>query len=90
MNESIATLKNMGNHYSLFQVGDLAIKFYTSPYLEEYCSINKWKNTGYIEYSGKFSTSPEPINDSIDLESIAERLHLPKEVFKGIKEVTIA
>ena len=84
-----ATLSRKGDHYSLFRVGDLDIKFYTSPYLEKYCSINTWKDNGYIEYTGKFSTSEKPIEDSIDLEFIAERLHLPEDVFKGIEEVVI-
>lgn len=29
-----ATLQNKGNSYSAFKVGDVAIKFHTSPYLE--------------------------------------------------------
>ena len=84
-----ATLSKKGDHYSVFQVGDLNIKFYTSPYLEKYYSIDKWKDNGYIEYTGKFSTSEEPIKDSIDLEFIAERLHLPEDIFKGIEEVMV-
>lgn len=90
MNETIAILKNNGNNYSVFQVGDLSIKFYTSPYLEHYCKIDSWNDEGYIEYTGKFSTSDDPIEDSIDLAFIANRLHLPKDVFRGIKEVRIA
>ena len=84
-----ATLSKKGEHYSVFKVGDLCIKFYTSPYLEKYCGIVAWKDNGYIEYTGKFSTSDDPIEDSIDLEFIAERLHLPEDVFKGIEEVVI-
>ena len=84
-----ATLQNKGNNYSVFKVGDVAIKFYTSPYLEKYCAINKWKNTGYLEYTGKFSTSSEPIEDSIDLSFIAERLHIPQALFKNVTEVKI-
>lgn len=90
MEEKIATLRNRGNHYSEFQAGDLKIKFYTSPYLEHYCKILKWKEEGYIEYTGKFSTAPEPIEDSIDLAFIADRLRLSRDVFKGIKEVRLA
>lgn len=87
--KTIATLKNKGNHYSEFQLGDLVIRFYTSPYLQRYCSINKSEDDGYIEYTGKFSTFLEPIEDSIDLGSMAERLHLSENVFKGIREVQI-
>ncbi|MBR6452406.1 MAG: hypothetical protein IKS87_06840 [Lachnospiraceae bacterium] len=89
MNKKTATLGKKDNNYSFFQVGDITIKFYTSPYLECYCRINKWKDTGYIEYVGKLSTTKEPVEDSIDLGFIAERLHLPKTVFKGIEEVKI-
>ena len=89
MNRIIATLGKKSDTYSFFQVGDLTIKFYTSPYLECYCKINKWEDTGYIEYVGKLSTTEEPVEDSIDLGYIAERLHLPKNVFKGIEEVQI-
>ena len=36
------------DRYSLFQIGDLCIKFKTSPYLKRYTEILKWNN-GYIE-----------------------------------------
>ena len=85
-----ATLSKKDDHYSVFQIGDLRIKFYTSPYLEKYCSIDLWENKGYIEYTGQFTTSDEPMEDSIDLAFIAERLHLPEDVFKGVEEVLIA
>ena len=77
------------NHYSFFKIGDLCIKFYTSPYLQKFCCVDCWKDNGYIEYTGMFSTSKEPVRDSIDLEFIADRLHLPKSVFGGIEEVRI-
>jgi len=89
MSGEIATLKNNGNSYSVFQVGDIIFKFYTSPYLKKYCSIDHWDNSGYIEYTGLLSTSSEPVEDTIDLAFIAKRLHIPTEVFKGIKEVRI-
>ncbi len=89
MSDKVATLKIHGNSYSVFQVGDLSIKFYTSPHLKRYCCINKWKDNGYIEYLGEFSGVPEPVEDSIDLAFIARRLHLPQDVFKGIKEVEL-
>lgn len=84
-----ATLTNKGNHYSVFQIGDVSIKFYTSPYLEYYCKIISWEDSGYIVYTGKFSTSSSPIEDSIDMAFIAERLHLSTSIFKGIEEVKI-
>ena len=89
MKEITATLSINQNHYSVFRVGDLTIKFYTSPYLLRYCEITQWKNKGYIEYKGEVSTSKEPIEDSIDLAFIAERLHLPKDVYESIEEVKI-
>lgn len=89
MDNSYATLSNSGKNYSTFQVGDLVIRFYTSPYLERYCSVDKWENDGYIVYTGKFSTKDEPVEDYIDLACMAERLHLPDDVFKGVKDVRI-
>ncbi len=89
MSGGVALLRNKGNSYSVFEVGDVAIKFYTSPYLKRYCSVDKWDDNGYIEYTGDFTTSPKPIEDSIDLAFIAKRLRLPKDFFKGIKEVRI-
>ena len=89
MDTSVVTLTNRSDHYSFFQIGDLAIKFYTSPYLEYYSGIDLWDDRGYLEYKGKFSTGPELIEDSIDLAHIAERLHLSKDIFKGIKEIRI-
>ena len=90
MGEETATFGKKGDSYSFFQIGDLCIKFYTSPYLQKYCSVDRWENNGYIEYTGMFSTSKEPIKDSIDLGYIAERLHLPQGVFDKIKEVRLA
>ena len=87
--EEFATLRKKDQNFSVFQIGDLSIKFFTSPFLQKYCNIIRWKDDGYIEYTGLFSTSSEPIEDSIDLAFIAERLHLPKGVFKGIKEVKL-
>lgn len=49
MGNKIATLTVKGDSYSVFQVDDLAIKFYSSPYLVEYCKINLWDREGYIE-----------------------------------------
>jgi hypothetical protein len=89
MEKRIATLTTNQNCYSVFQAGDLRIKFYTSPNLRRYSKVNRWTDNGYIEYTGIFSTSPEPIEDSIDLAFMAERLHLPKDVFKGITEVRL-
>ena len=89
MNSEIATLKKHGNNYSVFQVGDISIKFYTSPYLKQYCKIDRWDNNGYIEYTGKFSTSSMPVEDTIDLAFIAKRLHIPQDFFKEIKELPV-
>ena len=74
--------------YSIFQIGDLNIKFRTSPYLEHYEKINKWKN-GYIECMAKYSTLKEPVEEYIDLKFIADRLRLPEDVFRGITEVKV-
>lgn len=84
-----ATLGITDNHYSVLQIGDLRIKFYTSPFLEKYHSIDFWNDCGYMEYTAFFSTSSKPIEDSIDFSFIAERLHLGEDVFKGIEEVRI-
>ena len=89
MNNEIATLRNNENSYSIFKVGNVSIKFYTSPYLRRYCSINHWDDRGYLEYTGEFSTSSVPIEDSIDLAFVARRLRLPENFFEGIKEVKI-
>lgn len=89
MAETIAFLTKNKNNYSVFKIGDLSIKFYTSPNLQRYCNVTLWKNNGYIEYTGVFTPSPEPIEDTIDLEFIAERLHLPKDVFHDVKEVRV-
>ena len=74
--------------YSIFKTGNLTVKFKTSPYLDHYLSIEKWNN-GYIECMAKYSTVPEPIEDYIDLRFIADRLQLPKDIFKAIKEVSV-
>ncbi len=89
MRNRIATLSLKEDCYSVFRVGDLKIKFYTSPYLQQYCKVDLWEDDGYIEYTGKFSTSSELVEDSIDLAFIAKRLHLSKDVFKGIEEVKL-
>lgn len=74
--------------YSMFKVGNVCIKFKTSPYLERYLSIQKWNN-GYIECMAKYATVPQPVEEFIDLRFIAERLKLPQDFFDSIKEVTI-
>ena len=75
--------------YSVFQVGDLCIKFKTSPYLKRYLSVVKWDN-GYIECIAEYSTLTEPEEEYIDLRFIAGRLKLPEDTFEGIEEVVIA
>ena len=89
MKSEMATLGINEKKYSVFQFGDIRIKFYTSPYLQKYCKINKWSDEGYIEYEGAFSTTKEIIKDTIDLKTIAKRLHLSDNVFKGIKGVQL-
>jgi len=49
MAETIAFLTKNKNNYSVFKIGDLSIKFYTSPNLQRYCNVTRWKNNGYIE-----------------------------------------
>lgn len=75
--------------YSIFKIGDMQIKFKTSPFLQKYTSIIKW-NKGYIECMAKYSTLDTPIEEYIDLRYIAKRLGLPQNIFDNIKEVRIA
>ena len=89
MKNEVATLEISDKKYTVFQVGDIRIKFYTSPYLQRYCKINRWDDEGYIEYEGAFSTTKDVIEDTIDLKTMAQRLHLPNNIFKGIKEVRL-
>ena len=75
--------------YSIFKIGDMQIKFKTSPFLQKYTSIIKW-NKGYIECMAKYSTLDTPIEEYIDLPYIDKRLRLPQNIFDNIKEVRIA
>ena len=75
--------------YSIFKIGDMQIKFKTSPFLQKYTSIIKW-NKEYIECMAKYSTLDTPIAEYIDLRYIAKRLRLPQNIFDNIKEVRIA
>lgn len=84
----IGTLTNT-DKYSIFKIGDMQIKFKTSPFLQKYTSIIKW-NKGYIECMAKYSTLDTPIEEYIDLRYIAKRLRLPQNIFDNIKEVRIA
>ena len=84
----IAILTNT-DKYSIFKIGDMQIKFKTSPFLQKYISIIKW-NKGYIECMAKYSTLDTPIEEYIDLRYIAKRLRLPQNIFDNIKEVRIA
>ena len=72
--------------FSIFKIGDLQIKFKTSPFLQKYTSITKWNN-GYIECMAKYSTLDTPIEEYIDLRYIAKSIRLPKDIFGKIKEV---
>lgn len=83
----IGILTNTGK-FSIFKIGDLQIKFKTSPFLQKYTSITKW-NKGYIECMAKYSTSDTPIEEYIDLRYIAKRLRLPNDIFDNIKEVKV-
>lgn len=74
--------------FSILKIGDLQIKFKTSPFLQKYTSITKWNN-GYIECMAKYSTLDTPIEEYIDLRYIAKRLRLPKDIFDNIKEVKV-
>ena len=85
---NIGILSN-NERYSMFRMGDLCIKFKTSPYLIRYLSILKWDN-GYIECMAKYSTVPQAVEEYIDLRYIAERLQLPENIFENIKEVKVA
>lgn len=86
-NTSVGILTNT-TRYSSFQVGDICIKFKTSPYLERYLSILRWDN-GYIECMAKYSTLDQPIEEYIDLRFIAQRLRLPADFFKKVQEVKV-
>ena len=77
------------DRYSLFQIGDLCIKFKTSPYLKRYTEILKW-NDGYIECMAEYTTMSEPVEEYIDLRFVAERLRLPEDIFENIREVRVA
>lgn len=83
----IGILTNTGN-FSIFKIGNLQIKFKTSPFLQKYTSITKW-NKGYIECMAKYSTLDTPIEEYIDLRYIAKRLRLPNDIFDNIKEVKV-
>lgn len=74
--------------YTMFQSGDLYIRFRTSPYLEGYTSILKW-DKGYIECMAKYSTCENPIEEYIDLNYIADRLLLNEDIFDNITNVYI-
>ena len=74
--------------YSVFQAGELCIKFKTSPYLKRYICVSKW-DSGYIECVAEYSTLSEPVEEYIDLRFIADRLGLSSDVFKNIKEVVV-
>ncbi len=89
INEKVATLSVNKEHYSIFQIGNTRIKFYSSPFLTQYCEILKWDDTGYIECTCLNTNSDGLVEDSIDLAFIADRLHLPLDIFKGIEEVRI-
>ncbi len=86
-NDMLAYLSN-NEKYSIFQMGDLRIKFKTSPRLQRYTEILKWDN-GYIECMAKYSSFDEPIEEYIDLRVIANRLELPDDVFFDIEGVKI-
>lgn len=87
LQSNIGILTNRAR-YSSFQVGDVCIKFKTSPHLERYLSILKW-NDGYIECVAKYSTLDQPVEEYIDLRYIAQRLRLPADFFKSVREVKI-
>lgn len=76
------------DRYSVFSFGNTTIKYKTSPYLVRYDKINKWDN-GYIECMASYSTLSKPVEEYIDLRFIADRLRLPKNIFRSIKEVKI-
>lgn len=69
--ETTATLSINEDHYSVFELGELRIKFYTSPFLVKYCEIKKWEDSGYLEYTCVNSKTDELIEDSIDMAFIA-------------------
>ena len=75
--------------FSIFKIGDLQIKFKTSPFLQKYTSILK-QNKGYIECMAKYSTLDTPIEEYIDLRYIAKRLRLQEDIFDNIQEVKVA
>ena len=69
-----------------FTCGDIVIR-YKGPYSLEYFSkINKYDN-GYIEVMCKFTHAPQPIEDYIDLEEIAEELYMDPAFLREVKEV---
>ena len=83
----VAILTN-NDKFSIFKIGDLQIKFKTSPFLQKYISILKW-NKGYIECMAKYSNLDTPIEEYIDLRYIAQRVRLPQDIFDNIQEVRI-
>ena len=88
MTSSSVGILTSGKRYSSFRMGDVCIKFKTSPFLEQYLSILKW-NRGYIECMAQYSTVDHPVEEYIDLRFIAGRLRLPADFFDPVKEVRI-
>ena len=77
--------------YTLFEFGNLTIRFRTSRHLVKYKDIKKW-DKGYIVVSAIYDTLGE-VEEYIDLTSVLHDLMINSEQFlkpiKGVKIINV-
>lgn len=77
--------------YTLFEFGNLTIRFRTSRHLVKYKDIKKW-DKGYIVVSAIYDTLGE-VEEYIDLTSVLHDLMIDSEQFlkpiKGVKIINV-
>ncbi|MDO4537219.1 MAG: hypothetical protein Q4B54_03575 [Coriobacteriales bacterium] len=84
-----ATLSNEGR-YTLFQFGDVLLRFIAPMPLERYVEVSKW-DRGYLVVMAKYTLYDEPIEEYIDLVPVLENLYMnPDEFCAPIENVEVA
>ena len=86
--EGIAYLSSSGA-YTSFSYGPHIIRFRTPAALRRYTDVRTWDH-GYLVVVAEYDSSPEPIDEYIDLVPILENLYFdPDEFLSPIEEVCI-
>lgn len=90
MQDNHTALLSSKDAFTIFQFGQIRLRFRAPYSLERYTEVKKW-NKGYLVVMAKYAHGEEEEEEYIDLNPILEKLYFdPEEALKPIQNVRIA